>query len=190
MPSIWYFTIIPYLDCEESHVGISKLCQLNSQDSDHTLPFTLVSSFGPPALAVLDTAMSVEHILVTSQVPTQARTNTSIAATNPLLMTTNTKKGTGSCPTPQVWVWLWLEGQSGSSLGPAQMECWSMTLVVYQELGVMPCKFSNWAIEMCWYNLTGKGVGSPKVTLDGTVDGSPMPPTVYTGWWWRRTLTI
>ena len=31
-----------------------------------------------------------------------------------------------------------MEGCSGCSLGPAQMECWSISFVVHQNLGVMP----------------------------------------------------
>ena len=36
------------------------------------------------------------------------------------------------------WVWFRLEGQSGCSLGSAQMECQSVAFIIHQELGVMP----------------------------------------------------
>ena len=69
---------------------------IEQSNSDLTLPLTPISSFGALALVILNMAMSVGHPVVTSQVPTQVTTNTSIAATNPLLTTTNINQGTGS----------------------------------------------------------------------------------------------
>ena len=53
-------------------------------------------------------------------------------------MKTSTNLGASGHTIHHEWVWFRLEGQSGCSLGPAQMECWSIALIVHQELGVMP----------------------------------------------------
>ena len=60
--------------------------------------------------------------MVTSQVPTQVTTNTSVNAINPFVTNTSTKQG------------------ASGSLGPAQMECYSIALIMHQELAVMPLR--------------------------------------------------
>ena len=120
---------------------------IEQSDSDHTLPLTPTSCFGPPDLVTIDMALSTGHPVVTSQVPTQVMTHTSVAATNPFVMATNIHQVNGGHPTHYEWVWFQFEGQSGSSLSPTQMECWSITLMVHQELGVMPLRIqqlSHW----------------------------------------------
>ena len=92
-------------------------------------------------MVTIDTAVSTRQLVVTSQVPpTQEMINTSVNAANPFVMITSTNQGASGHPTHHEWVWFWLEDQSGGSLGPAQMECQSITLIVPQELGVMPLR--------------------------------------------------
>ena len=76
--------------------------------------------------------------VVISQVPTQAATNISANITNPLINGTN--QGASGHPTHHEWVWFWLEGQAGCNWEPGQTECRLITLVVHQELGVLPLK--------------------------------------------------
>ena len=56
---------------------------IDQSDSDHTLPLTPASSFGPLDTVAIDTAVPTGQLVVTSQVPTQATTYTSANATNP-----------------------------------------------------------------------------------------------------------
>ena len=112
---------------------------IKQSDSDHTLPLTSVSLFRPPDLVAIDMTMFRGHLVVTSQVPTQMMTHTNLATTNPFVITTNTHQGNDGHPTHHEWVWFQLEGQSGRSLGPAK-QCQSITLRVYQGLGVMPLR--------------------------------------------------
>ena len=136
MVVIFILQAIPSLDHEGVHIKISKSCQSNSQ-TDHTLPLTPASSFRPPDKVAIDMAVSTGQPVVTSQVPTQVMTNPSVSATNPFVMNTSTTQGASGHPTCHEQVWFQLEGQSGCSLGPAQMKCWSITLVMHQELAVM-----------------------------------------------------
>ena len=113
---------------------------VEESDSDHTLPLTPAISFGPPDTVAIDMTVYTGQPVVTSQVPTQVMTNPSISATNPFVTNTTTNQGASGCPTHHEWVWFQLEGQSDCSLGPAQMECWSIALIVHQELGIMPLR--------------------------------------------------
>ena len=54
------------------------------------------------------------------------------------MASTSTNQGASGCPVCHEWVWFRLEGCSGCGLGPTQMECQSITLIMHQELGVMP----------------------------------------------------
>ena len=74
---------------------------------------------------------------MTNQVPNPVTTNPNVNATNHSIVNTSTNQGAGGHPIHYEWVWFRLEGHSGFSLGPAQMECWSITLITHQELGVM-----------------------------------------------------
>ena len=107
-------------------------------DSDQMIPLTPISSFGHLDMAGIEIPVPTGKLVVTSQVPTQAATNISANVTNPLINGTN--QGTGGCPTSHEWVWFQLEEQSGCNLGLAQTECRSVTLVVHQDLGVLPLK--------------------------------------------------
>ena len=113
---------------------------VRQSDSDQTLPLTPASSFGHPDMVALDMAVSIGQTLVTSQVSTQMKVNISTIVPNPLTTFTSTNQGTGGHFTHHEWVWSWLEGQAGGSLDPAHTECWSITLVVHQELRVMPLR--------------------------------------------------
>ena len=66
---------------------------VEQSDSDHTLPLTPASSFGPPDMIAIDMAVSTGQQMVTSQVHTQVMNNTSVNATNPLPMITSTNQG-------------------------------------------------------------------------------------------------
>ena len=85
-----------------------------------------------------DTAVSKGQPGVTNQVPNLVTTNPNVNVTNHSIVNTSTNQGAGGHPIHHEWVWLSLEGCSGCSLGPAQMECWSTALIIHQELGVMP----------------------------------------------------
>ena len=76
--------------------------------------------------------------VVTNQVPNQVMTNHNVNATNHSIMNTSTNHGASGHPICHELVWFRLEGQSGCILGPAWMECWSVALIIHQELGVMP----------------------------------------------------
>ena len=52
-------------------------------------------------------------------------------------MNTSINQGVDGHPICHEWVWFRWEGQSGCSLGPAQIECQSVALVIHQELGVV-----------------------------------------------------
>ena len=116
---------------------------IEQSDSDHTVPLTPVSSFRPLDTVTIDTAMSTGHPVVKSQVPTQVTTNTSINATKPFITITSTNQGASGHPIHLEWVWFRLEGQSSCSLGPAQMECQPIALVIHQELAVMPLQIQQ-----------------------------------------------
>ena len=85
-------------------------------------------------------AVSTGQLMVTSQVSTHAMINTNANATNPFTTITSTNQGSGSHSTHHGWVWFQPEAQAGGSLGPAYMECQSISLAVHQELGVMPLR--------------------------------------------------
>ena len=72
-------------------------------------------------------------------------TNPNINATNQSVANTSTNQGASGCPICHAWVWFRLEGQSGCSLGPVQMQCQSVALIIHQELGVMP-------LQIQWLN--------------------------------------
>ena len=115
-------------------------------NSDHTLSLTPASSFRPLDMVTNNMAVFTGQLVVTSQVPTQVKTNISVNATNPFTMITSSNQGAGGHPTCHEWVWFQLEGLAGGILGPAHTECQSVALVVYQELGVMSLRiqqFSN-----------------------------------------------
>ena len=65
-------------------------------------------------------------------------TNPNVNDTNHSIVNTGTNQGASGHPIHYEWVWFRLEGHSGCSLGPAQTECQSITLIIYQELEVMP----------------------------------------------------
>ena len=111
---------------------------VEQSDSDQTVLLTPMCSFGPLDMAGIEMPMPAGQLLVTSQVPTKAATNISANITNPLINGTN--QGAGGHPTHHEWVQSQLEGQAGCNLRPAQTECRLITLVVHQELGVMPLK--------------------------------------------------
>ena len=102
------------------------------------IPLTPASSFGPLDMAGVEMPVPTGQPVVISQVPTQAATNISANATSPSINGTN--QGASGHPSCHEWVWFWLEGQAGCNLVPAQTECTSMTLVVHQELGMLPLK--------------------------------------------------
>ena len=83
-------------------------------------------------------AMSTGQPAVVNQVSNQAMNNPNVTTTNHSLAKTNTNQSTSGHPIHQKWVWFRLEGHSGCSLGPAQMECQSIDLIMHQELGVKP----------------------------------------------------
>ena len=64
--------------------------------------------------------------------------NPNVNITNHSIMNTSTNQGASVHPIHPEWVWFRLEGLSGCSLGPAQMEFQSITLIVHQELRVRP----------------------------------------------------
>ena len=82
--------------------------------------------------------MSTGQPAVTNQVSIQAMTNPNITTTNHPMVNTSTNLGASGHPIYHEWVWFRLEGHSGYSLSPAQIECQSITPVMHQELGVMP----------------------------------------------------
>ena len=82
---------------------------------------------------------------MTNQVLNQVTTNPNVNATNHLIVNTSTNQGAGGCPIHHEWVWVRLEGCSGCSLGPVQMECQSITLIVHQELGIL-------ILQILWLN--------------------------------------
>ena len=65
-------------------------------------------------------------------------TNPNLNATHHFVVNTNTNQSASGSPIHHDWVWFRLEGHSGCSSGPGQMECWSIALIIQQELGVMP----------------------------------------------------
>ena len=101
-------------------------------DSDQTLPLTLVSSFGPLDTVTINMATSAGQPVVTNQTPNPVTIR--INVTGHSIVKTSTNQGASGCCIQ----WFRLEGHSGCSLGPAQMECQSIASVVHQELGVMP----------------------------------------------------
>ena len=82
---------------------------------------------------------------MTNQVPNLVTTNTDVNATNHSIVNTSTNQGAGACPICYDRVWFRLEGHSGCSLGPAQMQYQSIALILHQELGVMP-------LQIQWLN--------------------------------------
>ena len=80
---------------------------------------------------------------VTNQISNQATTNPNITNTNQSMTNTSTNQGASDCPTHHEWVWSKLEDHSGCSLGPAQMACQTIALIMHQELGVMPLQIQQ-----------------------------------------------
>ena len=64
-------------------------------------------------------------------------TNPNVNATNHSIANTTANQSASGNPICHEWVWFRLEGQSGCSLGPVQMECQSIVLIIHQKLGVM-----------------------------------------------------
>ena len=89
-------------------------------------------------------------------------------------MTTNTHWGNGGHPTHHEWLLFGLEGQSGSCLGPTQMECQSIALMVHQELGVMPLRIQQLSH---WYML---------IKFDSEVDVEWVAQKVLQMEWWME----
>ena len=114
-------------------------------DSDQTLPLTLVGSFWPPDIFTIDMATSAGQPAVTNQVSNQATTNPNVTNTNQSVVNTSTNQGANSHPIHHEWVKFRLEVHSDCSLGQAQMKCWSIALIMHQELGVMP-------LQIWWLN--------------------------------------
>ena len=106
-------------------------------------PLTQVSSFGPPDTVTINMATSTGQPALTNHVSNQAMTNTNVITTNQSMANTSTNQGASGCPIHHEWVWSRLEGHSGCSLGPAQIDCQSITLIVQQELGVMPLQIQQ-----------------------------------------------
>ena len=140
---------------------------IKQSDSDQNLPLTLVSSFGPPDTVAINMVMIAGQPVVTNQVVT----NPNIDATNHSIANTST-----SHSIHHKWVWFRLEGQSGCSLGPAQMECWSIALIIHQELGVIPLWIQqlNHQDVLIEFDSEVGGEGSSETIKDGMVDGGPM----------------
>ena len=80
---------------------------------------------------------------VTNQVPNWVMTNPNVNATNHSIMNPSTNQGARGHPICHELVWFKLEGQSGCNLGPAQMECQSIALIIHQELGVIPLQIQQ-----------------------------------------------
>ena len=99
--------------------------------------------FGPLDTATINMATSAGWPFETNNVPNQVVTNPNINATNQSVANTSTYHGVSGHPIHHEWVWFSLEGWSGCSLGPAQMECQSIALVIHQELGVMPLQIQQ-----------------------------------------------
>ena len=162
-------------------------------DSDHTLPLTPASSFRSPETVTINVAVSTGQLVVNNQGHTQAMTNTSINATNPLVMITNTNQGDSGHPTHHELVWFQLEGWSGGSFDPAQMECQSVTLIMHQELEVM-------LLRIQWLSYHGVLIKfDSKVNMECVAQkllrmewwmGGPMLPRIFPPWWWRRALIV
>ena len=70
--------------------------------------------------------------------PTQTATNLNANITNPLINGIN--QIAGGCLTCHEWVWYQLERQAGCNLGLAWTECRYITVVVHQELRVLPLR--------------------------------------------------
>ena len=107
-------------------------------DPNQTLPLTLVSSFGPPDMVIINTTMSAGEPVMTNQVPNPVMTIPHVNTTNPSTVNTSTTQGVSGHPIHLEWAWFRLEGHCGCRLGLAWTECWSITLVIHQELGVIP----------------------------------------------------
>ena len=136
-------------------------------DSDQTLPLTSISSFGPPDMVTINTAISAGQPVVTNQVPNLLITNPNTNATNHSIVSTSINLDAR------------LEGYSGCSLGPAQMECQSITLIVHQELGAMP-------LWTQWLNYQ-----DVLIEFDGEVDVEGVAQKLlWMGWWMGPHVTL
>ena len=109
-------------------------------------------------MVTTDMAMAVGQPVVTNQVPCLVMTNPNVNVTNHSIVNTSTSQGASGCPIHQEWMWFRLKGHSDCSLGPAQMECQSITLIIHQGLGVMP-------LQIQWLNYQDVLIG-----FDGAVD--------------------
>ena len=110
-----------------------KIMSIEQTDSNQTLLLTHAISLGSLDTVAINMATSAGWPVVTNHM-----TNLNINDTNQSVANNSTDYGVSSCSSCHEWVWFWLEGQSGCSLGLAQMECQSITLIIHQELGVMP----------------------------------------------------
>ena len=137
-------------------------------------------------------ATSAGQPAVTNQVSNQAMTNPNVTTTIHSMVITCTNQSASGSPICHQWVWFILEGCSGCSLGPAQMEYWSIILIIHQELGEMSLqkqwpnycdvliefdsevdvewvaqkllRMEQWPLEGWWRALAiqRRGMGSPK----------------------------
>ena len=105
----------------------------------HSTPYPC-QFFVPPDMVAVDMTVSTGQLAVTSQVPTQVTTIPNVNTTYPSVTNISTNQGASGHPTCHEWVWIWLEGQSGCSSGLAWMEYCPFTLIMHQELGVMPLR--------------------------------------------------
>ena len=149
-----------------------KNMSIELTDFNQTLPLTLVSSFGPQVMVTIDKATSAGQTVVTNQVPNLVMTNPNINATDHSRANIITNQTTSGCSIHYEWVWFRLGGNSGCSLGPAQMECQSITLVIHQELGVIPL----WIQQLNYQDVL--------IEFDGEVDVEWVAQKLLRMEWW------
>ena len=146
-------------------------------DSDQTLPLTPVSSFRPPDMVTINMATSAGQPVVTNQIPNPVMTSPNVNATNHSIVNTSTNWGASGYFIHHEWVWFRLEGHFGCSLGSAQIEFWSITLVVHQKLGVIPL----WIQQLNYWDVL--------IEFDGKVDVEWVAQKLLRMEWWMEAMS-